>query len=247
MKNFAEINYWENGYENYKFSPMPLEYPTVKLIYKYLSIPKGDHSKTMFEIGAYPGRFIYHFGKQGYELNGIDQTQFLPKLIDWLKTNNFKIGSFDQADVLTLDKEKQYDVVFSSGFIEHFECYEEMIELHAKLVKPGGHVYITAPNFGGYVQLKLHSLLDRENLNRHFIPSMDVEKWGKVLIKNNFEIIEASYIGGIDFWVDKQKRSAGQKLLLSLTKKIIKLLKRINLPNNRAYSPECVIIAKKKY
>jgi 2-polyprenyl-3-methyl-5-hydroxy-6-metoxy-1,4-benzoquinol methylase len=247
MKNLADINYWESGYEKYKFSPMPLDYPTVKLIYKYLNTPTGEHPKTIFEIGVYPGRFIYHFGKLGYELNGIDQTQYLPALTEWLKSNNFKTGSFEQADVLTLDKEKKYDVVFSAGFIEHFERFEEMIDLHAKLVKPGGHVYITAPNFGGAVQLKLHSLLDRENLNRHFIPSMDVEKWENVLIKNNFEIIESGYIGGIDFWVDQQKRSAGQKLLLSLTKKIVKLLRRINLPNNRAYSPECIIIAKKKF
>ena len=247
MKNLADINYWESGYEKYKFSPMPLDYPTVKLIYKYLNTPTGEHPKTIFEIGVYPGRFIYHFGKLGYELNGIDQTQYLPALIDWLKSNNFKTGSFEQADVLTLNKEKQYDVVFSAGFIEHFERFEEMIDLHAKLVKPGGYVYITAPNFGGAVQLKLHSLLDKENLNRHFIPSMDVKKWENVLIKNNFEIIEAGYIGGIDFWVDQQKRSAGQKLLLSLTKKVVKLLRRINLPNNRAYSPECIIIAKKKY
>jgi hypothetical protein len=120
-----------------------------------------------------------------------------------------------------------------------------MIDLHAKLVKPGGYVYITAPNFGGSLQLMLHSLLDRENLNRHYVPSMDVEKWEKVLIENNFDIIEAGYIGGIDFWVDQQKRSVGKKLLLSITKKIINFLKRLNLPNNRAYSPECIIIAKK--
>jgi len=246
IKNLAAINYWESGYEKYHFSPMPLDYPTVKLIYKYLNTPIGEHPKTIFEIGVYPGRFIYHFGKLGYELNGIDQTQYLPALVEWLKFNNFKTGSFDQADALTLNKEKQYDVVFSAGFIEHFECFEEIIDLHAKLVKPGGHVYITAPNFGGSVQLKLHSLLDRENLKRHFIPSMDVKKWENILIKNNFEIIEAGYIGGIDFWVDQQKRSAGQKLLLSLIKKAIELLRRINLPNNRAYSPECIIIAKKK-
>ena len=180
IKNLAAINYWESGYEKYNFSPMPLDYPTVKLIYKYLNTPTGEHPKTIFEIGVYPGRFIYHFGKLGYELNGIDQTQYLPALVEWLKFNNFKTGSFDQADALTLNKEKQYDVVFSAGFIEHFECFEEIIDLHAKLVKPGGHVYITAPNFGGSVQLKLHSLLDRENLKRHFIPSMDVKKWENI-------------------------------------------------------------------
>jgi hypothetical protein len=85
---------------------MPTDYPTVKLIYKFLNTSKVEHSKTVFEIGVYPGRFIYHFGKLGYQLNGIDQSRYLPSLTDWLKSNNFKIGSFEQADVLKVDREK---------------------------------------------------------------------------------------------------------------------------------------------
>ena len=147
---------------------------------------------------------------------------------------------------MQIDKQVKYDVVFSAGFIEHFVEFESMVQLHADLTKPGGHVYITAPNFGGKIQHWLHNYLDKENLDRHYVPSMDVEKWKAVLLKNNFEIIEAGYVGHIDFWVDEQKRNAGQKIILKLIKWLLPLLKKMKLPNRRSYSPECIILARKK-
>jgi 2-polyprenyl-3-methyl-5-hydroxy-6-metoxy-1,4-benzoquinol methylase len=245
-ENLADSSYWDEGYEQLAFSPMPLDYPTVALLYEHLNLVKPGETKSVFEIGVYPGRFMYHFGKLGYELHGIDQTKYLPALVKWLKDQQFKVGQFEQLDVMKVPESKQYDVVFSAGFIEHFVQFKDMISLHAKLVKPGGYVYITAPNFGGKLQYFLHSTLDKQNLDRHYVPSMNVAIWAEVLQQHGFSIVQSGYIGGIDFWVDKEKRSAGKKLLLSLAKKAIKIARKLQLPNRRSYSPECVIIAQKK-
>ena len=242
--NLASNEYWDKGYESFELSPMSEKYCTVKLLYQYLGRPGAD--KSVFEIGVYPGRFIYHFGKAGYLLNGIDQTKYLPAMVRWLQQNGFKTGNFSQEDVLKVDRSIQYDVVFSAGFIEHFVEFESMVQLHADLVKPGGHVYITAPNFGGKIQYWLHQYLDKENLDRHYVPSMDVDKWRAVLERSNFEILEAGYIGHIDFWTDTQERNFKQKALLKIVKWILPVLKKLKLPNRRSYSPECVILARKK-
>jgi 2-polyprenyl-3-methyl-5-hydroxy-6-metoxy-1,4-benzoquinol methylase len=246
--NLASDKYWDSSYEKLDFSPMPRKYPTVEMLYRCLDINKdGGHPKSVFEIGVYPGRFIYHFGKLGFVLNGIDQTQYIPRLAQWLQQENFTVGNIMQGDVNELHSScQQYDVVFSAGFIEHFPEFEKMILLHAQLVKPGGYVYITAPNFGGSVQYRLHKWLDKENLKRHFVPSMDVAKWEKVLMQNGFEIISSGYIGGIDFWVDIQERNIAQKILLKLVKWLLPLAKKMNLQNRRAYSPECALIAQRK-
>ncbi len=238
--NLASQAYWDSGYKDFHFTPMPKSYPISQLLYKHF---KKTTDKTVFEIGAFPGRFLYHFGALGYQLNGIDQTPYLMDMERWFYKEDFTIGNFAGGDILKLDFNTTYDVVFSSGFIEHFENFEEIIRIHGKLTKSGGHVFITAPNFAGKVQKYLHTHLDKENTDRHNLLAMDVEKWKKVLVQDGFDIVEAGYVGGFDFWVDKEKRGIFKKILT----KIITILTPIRwIPNSRSYSPEIVLIAKKK-
>jgi SAM-dependent methyltransferase len=219
---------------------MPKGYPISQLLYKHF---KKTTDKTVFEIGAFPGRFLYHFGKLGYTLHGIDQTPYLTDMEKWFNKENFSIGSFVGGDILKLGFEKTYDVVFSSGFFEHFENFEEIIRIHANLTKSGGHVFITAPNFSGNIQKYLHTRLDKENTDRHNLHAMDAEKWKKVLEQEGFEMVEAGYFGGFDFWVDREKRNIFKKII---TKLITTLTPMRFLPNSRSYSPEIILIAKKK-
>ncbi len=239
-KNLASQAYWDSGYKDLDFTPMPKKYPICKMLFKHF---KTTQDKTVYEIGAFPGRFLYHFGTLGYQLHGIDQTTFLPDMEKWFYKEDFSIGTFVSDDIFKLSFETKYDVVFSSGFIEHFENFEEIIKIHGNLTKQGGHVFITAPNFSGGVQKFLHTHLDKENLSRHNLSAMDVEKWKKVLVQEGFEIIEAGYFGGFDFWADNEKRNMFKYIA---TKLLIKLTPIRFLPNSRSYSPEIILIAKKK-
>ena len=238
--NLATQEYWDSGYKDFNFTPMQRNYPITELLYKHFT---QTANKTIFEIGIFPGRFIYHFGKLGYEINGIDQTPYLKDMEDWFIKEKFSIGNLDNDDILKLSTDKKFDVVFSSGFIEHFENFEEIIKIHADLTKTGGHVFITAPNFSGNIQKFLHTNLDNENTERHNLLAMDVEKWKNVLTKSGFDIIEAGYFGGFDFWVDTEKRNILKKII---TKIITKITPMRFLPNSQVYSPEIILIAKKK-
>jgi SAM-dependent methyltransferase len=237
--NLASKEYWDAGYEDFKFFSMPKNYPICKMIYKHF---EPTDKKDIFEIGCFPGRFVYHFGKLGYEINGIDQTPFLQEMINWFKKENFKTGYFDGGDLLTMNTDKKYDVVFSSGFIEHFDRFEDIIKIHADLTKTGGYVYITAPNFAGSIQKFLHKHLDRESFDKHNLLAMDVKKWEKVLKEENFEIVESGYFGGFDFWISSKNKNVFKKII----SKILTHITLRFLPNSRAYSPEILLIAKKK-
>jgi len=208
-------DFWDNGYAGQKFSAEDLNYPIVKKLYDFFDKDEFQ-DKTVFEIGCFPGRFLYHFGKIGFKLNGIDQTQYLSKMMAWFEKENFLIGDFVREDIFNLDlNHKKYDVVFSSGFIEHFRNFDEVIKIHVKLVKDDGYVFISTQNFAGSAQSFLHSFLDKENLKAHYLPSMDYQKW-----KNIFARIITKIIRIIFGW-------------------------RF-LPNSQIYSPEIFIIAKKK-
>jgi SAM-dependent methyltransferase len=237
--NLADKKYWDSGYKNINFSAMPNNYPTVKEIYKNFS---KTEDKEIFEIGCFPGRFLYHFGKLGYILNGVDQTDYLEKMVAWFKINNFKIGTFVKDDIFNIKTDKKYDIVFSSGFIEHFKNFEDVIRIQTKLVKTDGYIFITAPNFSGTVQKFLHTQLDKENIDRHNLKAMDVKKWEDVLKQEKFDIIESGYFGGYDFWVDKEKRGFIKNILAKILTHIPPLR---FVPNNRSYSPEIILVAKK--
>lgn len=238
--NLASQEYWDSGYKNFNFTPMPESYPISALLRKHFP---QTMNKTIFEIGIFPGRFIYHFGKMGYQINGIDQTPYLKDMENWFNKEKFSIGKIETGDILTLNTDKKYDVVFSSGFIEHFENFGEIIKIHADLTKQGGYVFITAPNFSGAIQKFLHTKLDKQNTDRHNLLAMDVEKWKKVLVGEGFDIVEAGYFGGFDFWVDKEKRGLLKKILTKILTKVTPLR---FMPNSRSYSPEIILIAKKK-
>ncbi len=245
MKDLTTKKFWESGYVNLDLTPMPEDYPIVKELRKAFSpsdknvnstgqnINKG---RSIFEIGCFPGRFLYHFGKWGFNLNGADQTDHLDELTTWFKKENFDVGDFIQGDIFKVDieKSKKYDVVFSSGFVEHFTNFEEVISMHARFVNDHGYIFLTAPNFAGSVQKKLHSYLDDKNLSAHHLPAMDVEVWSKVLKNEGFDIIKAGYLGGFDFWVAPQDNPFYKKFLV----KLLRVFMPIRfVPDNRAYSP----------
>ena len=99
--NLAPKELWEDGYRDKELEPMPLEYPITKTIFKYFSNLVG---KSVFEIGCYPGRLLYHFGKLEFELNGVDQTVQLPKLERWLRLNEFRVGQFHEKSLFDLSQ-----------------------------------------------------------------------------------------------------------------------------------------------
>ena len=140
-KKLTTEDFWDSSYESHVFYPIPEKYPIVKEIKIFF---KEKNFKNILEIGCFPGRFLYYFGKLGFILNGIDQTKFLPKMIEWFKSNNFKIGEFINQDIFNIDisKIQKYDVVFSSGFVEHFTNFDEIIRLHTKLVKKDRVMFI---------------------------------------------------------------------------------------------------------
>jgi|GEM_PF-323092 len=242
QNSLAHQSYWDKGYENYNFQPVLKDDMLIKWLKKYLSSGKGKY----VEIGCFPGRYLTFFGKLGYQLNGIDLTPKVEKdLPDWLKESGYEVGKFVKADFLTYNFVEKFDIVSSFGFIEHFHNWQDVLKKHAELVKEGGYIVVTAPNFYGLLQRLLHITLDKENYNRHNINSMRPDLWAEILKKEGFEIINQSYFGKFDFWVDIQKRNLLQKIILGCILSSIRTFRKLLPENKKLYSPYCGVIARK--
>ncbi len=111
-------------------------------------LPKSN--KTSFlEVGCSPGKWMAYFNKHfTYFVNGIE---YIEEAVDLTK-RNLELQKIN-ANVLNLDFLKaeispaSYDVVFSDGFIEHFEDLEEVVGKICLLAKK--YVITIVPNLYG--------------------------------------------------------------------------------------------------
>ena len=198
------------------------------------------------ELGCFPGRYLVVLAMMGYEVHGIDLTPRIETdLKKWFLANGYRAGDFIRADVTSYVFKQAYDVVCSFGLIEHFTNWQELLKTHAGLVKPGGFLAVSTPNFRGFIQKSLHSALDSQNLSMHNLEAMTPKQWAAIIQPLGFEIISAGYFGGFDFWVGAEERNLLQKGVIRLVRHARPLLAYLLPSKASAYSAYCGLIARR--
>lgn len=245
MKYLTNVKYWENaqGMPNIKLD-------NGNLIEKWLN-KEFDFTQigNCIEIGCYPGRYLSIFAEKGIEINGLDYIEDVNQLPNIFRSNGYKVGDFFYYDFLKFNSDRKFDCVFSLGFIEHFENWEEVFIRHLDLVKPDGSIIIEVPNFRGWFQFIPRFLFDRENLNRHNLKAMDLKKWKRILESKGFEITFSGYLGGYLLWFEGKINS---RIIKKIKNKSIKYLSNLQkslfkkTPEHHSFSAAIGIIAKKR-
>ena len=249
MSNVVDQSRWDDSYQHYQLHSQEnalLTHEICRTLQAVGAVPRG----RCFEVGCYPCGFLAALGKTyDLEINGVDITSvpFEP-LYAWLDSQNVRRGEILRGDAFAVidqlaSKGQSYDLVYSLGFIEHFNNFLEVIDTHDKIVVPGGLLLIATPNFRGWLQHFLHNWLDRKNLEGHVLPSMDPALWARHLA-NRYDVLFAGHVGGFDFWDEPQQRTPLQKLALKVVDKTSGKL--TNLPSHPSYAPYCLLIAQKK-
>ncbi len=234
---------WDNLYEKTNFRPATASDPIRHLIERHFRGTQG----SCLEFGCFPGQFLAVFGEMGYELNGIDLTPRVESdLVQWLRGRNYRVGEILQADVLTYPFKRQFDVVCSFGFMEHFTDWAKVLARHAELVAPGGHLLITTPNFRGAVPHLLHRWLDAENLARHNVEAMNPVAWADCVARAGLKVIEAGGLGSFDFWVEPQSRSAFARMAIKVIFKTLPIWQRVLPAGPLAYAGHCMLSARRQ-
>jgi 2-polyprenyl-3-methyl-5-hydroxy-6-metoxy-1,4-benzoquinol methylase len=201
--NITDQLYWDE-YWNNLYLPAEVKndknnlYLTqiLKVFNDYLPKDKG---LSILEIGGAPGQYLaYMHNTFGYKITCLDYSKVgCEKTIE-----NFKLlgidGNVFQGDLfsgnLTLPL---FDIVYSLGFIEHFNDLSEVIINHLKLLKPGGILLVGTPNFTGIYKIFLKHLAPKL-LSRHILSTMDISNWKSFEKESKLEILFKSYIGGFE-------------------------------------------------
>lgn len=177
---------------------------TNNFIWEYL-LPKylpKDSSKKIIEIGCAPGKYLLDFkDRLGYEPYGVEYSE---KGVEITKSNFVKKGISEhnviQADffdsVFHDQNDAKYDVVFSRGFIEHFDKPEYVVKLHKDLVKSGGYIVVMIPNLSG-VNNFLARILNIDSYNLHNTSIMNESAFKSLFTQND---LEQNFCGPVGFF-----------------------------------------------
>jgi 2-polyprenyl-3-methyl-5-hydroxy-6-metoxy-1,4-benzoquinol methylase len=242
MKTVAPPDYWDklNGQRGLAYYPDQLPFRDVF----------ARHIKPhqeIFEVGCYPGGFLIYLSTHFDSVaNGIDITPDIDiQLPVFLTTYGAKVGNITQGDFFHFSPDRQFDVVCSFGFIEHFFDYRSVIRRHITLVRPGGIVFLSCPNFRR-LQFLLHWLFDRENLKRHVVEAMNLRSWKQVLTESGMEVLEMGYHRTFDFWVESHNNSRIAAWCVRWIKRLAAAIdKRVTWPNP-FLSPFMFCVARKR-
>ena len=99
-------------------------------------------TNKMLDVGCGPGLFLIEAKKRGWEVYG---TEFTDNQLAYLNNKGIntlkgKLTNFSFEDEL-------FDVIISSEVIEHINNPVEEMQYFHRLLRKGGLVYITTPNF----------------------------------------------------------------------------------------------------
>jgi 2-polyprenyl-3-methyl-5-hydroxy-6-metoxy-1,4-benzoquinol methylase len=165
---------------------------------KYLPINEDLHA---LEIGGAPGQYLIYMAKNfGYHLHSLDFSKVgNEQTLKYLTAANIKIDIYERDLFSERLKEDLplFDIVYSLGFIEHFEDFNQVVRKHIDLLRPGGILLIGVPNLGGVYGFFLKRTAP-QLLAIHNQSAMKSHNWDKFEKELNLTTIFKGYVGGFE-------------------------------------------------
>jgi cyclopropane-fatty-acyl-phospholipid synthase len=191
--------YWKDGTRSLEEAQQnKIEHVAAKL-----RLASGE---TVVDIGSGFGGFMFHAQrKYGVRVTGINNTTSQVEMVRAEIARRGLERSLEVIDTDFRDARREYDKVVSIGTLEHAgrDSLEEVVQAHAKFLKPGGlgmlhfigHVGHFQTEFfirkhvfpGGWIPSLAHTIaameraglevIDIENLRRHYARTLDA--WGE--------------------------------------------------------------------
>lgn len=211
--SITDKEYWDKYWKNYQYDKIPK-----KVVFERF-MPKLTRGINFIEIGGFPGVNAAYFYRRGIRDVTILDFHINKEIVrNFEKINDLPEGTIQciDNDFFAFSSEKKYDVVFSSGFIEHFEDTRDAIARHIDLLSEKGQLLIIIPNFLG-LNGKLQRRFDRENLDSHNLQSMKISYLKEIMQSFNLYDVSVGYLGKPMVWLEpkpeNQKRRKWVKML----------------------------------
>jgi SAM-dependent methyltransferase len=203
--------------------------------------------KNVLEVGCAGGEYLCYFSKRyGFQPFGVDYSDEIEQTNEIFAFNGMPLPTLYKADFFNWNPGRAFDVVFSVGFIEHFEDPRPVIQKHVDLLKSKGFLIITLPHFA-HAQYFLHWLIDRDNLKLHNVRIMRLGVLKKALGGLPLTLHHLDYYQTFGFWTERRTWNPLQRLTERAIVTWGKILWKIFgfRASNFLFSPQIVLIAQK--
>jgi SAM-dependent methyltransferase len=258
LKRLTDVAFWDQGWWQGKRPERLRLYRDVDFEFVRLLRREGGSAPTrVLEVGAGGSRVLpYLAWKFGYDVFGADYSFSGCRLLRAnLALRQVSGGVLCEDLFQSALPANTFDLVYSSGLIEHFDDLRPVVLAHVRQLKPGGRLVLVVPNLQGF----------QGKLMRRFAPSFWAmhKAFGKedlvALFENlGLEQIHSGYLGSfmirilrgsewtvVDRWPLWLQRSVHDSI--RLLNGLISLLFRLSpaRPHSRAFSPEFFASARK--
>ncbi len=184
----------------------------------------GRSGQTVLEVGCAQSSWLPYFHREyGCRVIGIDYSPTGCRMARQLLDEEGVPGEVHERDLFAEnpDLERTADVLFSNGFIEHFEDTVGTLVRMRNLMKPGGLIITVIPNFTGWLG-RIQKRVNPDVYRIHII--MALQDVVRVHRAAGFDTVEASYFGSVASEVAKYPIPAPFRLrvLRKILKKITK-------------------------
>lgn len=236
MNEYTDLEFWRKYWADFKPG-------TEKNAFFDKIITDLPGNSKLLEVGGFPGKLAAYFKKvKNCDVTILD-FYIDPAIIKKVEeVNDLQPGSikFIKGDFLKMDLAEEYDIVCSFGFLEHFKDTKNILEKHLKLLKRGGTLLITIPNFRGLNGL-FQKIFHFENYEKHNIECMNINTLKFIVQKLNLERYQIEFIGKPCIWLEKEANAA--KFLYSFVRNTNRVLRRLPFKKNFFLAPHIFIKA----
>ena len=224
----TEVEFWNNYWANCQLpAEVDMELAFDRCLAQAIKENVPEISGEVFEVGCAPGKWLAYMAKTfALTPSGLEYSDAGMKATN----RNFEIlglkgGEVYTGDFFKMEPCKQFDVVMSFGFIEHFTDVDEVVDLHLRWLKPGGVLILGVPNFRGVYKV-IQGILDQEILDKHNLDIMNLDFFEKLEQRFPIKPLYMDYIGSFEPSLPIAKKKFGNPLQV-MTKVFLKIAGRV--------------------
>ncbi len=197
----TEVRFWDKYWSVQKSSSRSgresLQIKEIKKLFNQY-LPKGKDINALEIGGAYGEYLMYLHDHLNYQVNSLDYSkEGNDATLQRFKEAGREIRVFEQDLFGDLSAIPSFDIVFSLGFIEHFDDPLPAVAKHLELVKPGGILLLGVPNLGGIYKTVLRRAAPSFEVT-HNLEIMQIDSWNVFETKFDLMPIFKGYVGGFE-------------------------------------------------
>jgi SAM-dependent methyltransferase len=200
VHNRVDVSFWDD--EHFADVTLParprLDFPFERCfareLVRHAPVTRGAR---VLEIGCTPGRWLVFYAERfGGRVEGVEYSARGVALTRRNLELSGVHGTVHHADVFEFEP-RPFDLVLSSGFIEHFDDLDKAFARHVMFVAPSGRLVIGVPNFRGLNRV-LQARADPAYLALHNLGAMEPTVYRRFAAEHELVLEHVGYLGGFD-------------------------------------------------